>query len=116
MAWKCGSLVRKHLHSILSPSHRATSKPSKPQNDSASIPNSKHGGGGPPGKIAPHPPHLDLPVGFGSQFSFRHEMAVESNDIVDVNDAASFNTAMFANDLKSYSFNLDALRKWMITL
>jgi hypothetical protein len=113
MAWKCSSLVRKHLHSILSPSHRATSKPSKPQNDSASIPNSKHRG--PPGKVAPHPPYLDLPVGFGSQFSFRHEMEVESNDVVDVNDAA-FNPAMFANDPKSYSFNLDALRKWMITL
>ncbi|KAI5806242.1 hypothetical protein EDC01DRAFT_639227 [Geopyxis carbonaria] len=40
-------------------------------------------------------------------------MAVESA-IVDVNDS-SFTAALLANELKNYSFNLEALRKWVIT-
>ena len=31
-------------------------------------------------------------------------------------DDASFTAALFANQLKSYSFDLEALRMWMITL
>ncbi|KAF8536034.1 hypothetical protein BDD12DRAFT_918484 [Trichophaea hybrida] len=34
-------------------------------------------------------------------------------EVVDINDSA-FTAALFANDLQSYSFDLDALRQWMI--
>jgi hypothetical protein len=36
-------------------------------------------------------------------------------EVVDINDSA-FTAALFANDLQSYSFDLDALRQWMIAL
>lgn len=42
-------------------------------------------------------------------------MAIEHDDVVDVNDSV-FMTALLANELKSYSFDLGALRQWMITL
>ena len=58
---------------------------------------------------------LSLPLHLELEQFFRNEMAIEHDDVVDVNDSV-FMAALLANELKSYSFDLDALRQWMITL
>ena len=47
-------------------------------------------------------------------------MAFESGAVVDVDGMddsdSAFTAALLANDLRSYSFDLDALRQWMVAL
>ncbi|RPA98880.1 hypothetical protein L873DRAFT_1790000 [Choiromyces venosus 120613-1] len=45
----------------------------------------------------------------------RDEMAGENGSVVS-DDISSYTAALYANELKEYPFNLDALRKWMIAL
>lgn len=45
----------------------------------------------------------------------RDEMAGENGTLVS-GDISSYTAALYANELKEYPFNLDALRKWMIAL
>ena len=140
MPWKCPSSVlgaRTGLHHSPRPHEQdaaaAAATGDEPQYDNASTTSPLPGRGGPCGIIidpeesaappaAPSPPppplrHLiEQPLSsffVGTQFYSRHEMAVENDDAaVDFTDSA----ALFANELKSYLFDLDALRQWMITL
>lgn len=42
-------------------------------------------------------------------------MGGETGTLTSVDDSA-FTAALYANELKEYSFDLDALRRWMIAL